>query len=100
METAATNKSLRVIMRTFRREKEMKSSGEMFRQTAGHFEFAERRTIIAHGETVGGVVQSIQAPAGAAENKPMIPSVASAGACVFYAIKPRLAVLKKSLQDI
>jgi len=41
---------------------------------------AERRKIIAHGETVGKYIPANQAPAGAAENKRKLLSVAPAGA--------------------
>ena len=41
---------------------------------------AERRTKVAHGETVGRMVEAIQAPDGAIENQPRKHSVAPAGA--------------------
>jgi hypothetical protein len=52
-------------------------------------EVAERRPIIAHGETVGSIVKKeIQAPARAAENKRTVLSVAPAGAWLVSGLQP------------
>ena len=61
------------------------------------FEVAERRPKIAHGETVGLAAKKIQAPAGAAENKRTVLSVAPAGAFDFCATKPTADAVGYSL---